>query len=87
MTSSQSKQVRVQLANIEPGLTVHCIDSHVVVLCLFSHTGHIAYYTVLCIYSYVVANCYTLFTLAGCVAERQNVGLWPANFPFPAQDL
>ena len=46
MTSSQSKQVRVQLANIEPGLTVHCIDSHVVVLCLFSHTGHIAYYTV-----------------------------------------
>jgi len=26
-------------------------------------------------------------TLVGCVAQRQNVGLWPANFLCPALDL
>jgi len=45
---SQAKQVRVQLANIQPGLTTHWneIDSHVVVLYLSSHTGHTIAYTV-----------------------------------------
>jgi len=40
-----SKQVRVQLANIQPGLTLHwnSIESHVFVLYLFSHTGHTTY--------------------------------------------
>jgi len=42
---SQAKQLRVQLANIQPGLTAHWneIDSHAAVSYLFSHTRRTAY--------------------------------------------
>jgi len=32
-------------------------------------------------------DCCSLLSIVGCVAQRQNVSLWPANFPCPVLDV